>query len=89
MRHLTSEPRWQATAQGARLRGWLSGQDGQSSYECGYWLDNDEAAFEAWARGWLSQIIGQSAVDERRFHVEMFERRSPARARSARPEGER
>lgn len=88
LRQPTNEPRWQATAQGARMRGWLSGHDGQSSYECGYWLDNDAATFEAWARGWLSQIIGQSAVEERTFHVEVFERRRPTRAKTGRAAGE-
>ena len=83
------EPRWQATAEEARLRGSLVCQDRQASYECGYWLDNDAAAFEAWAREWLSGIIGQSDVAELTFNVEVFERRRRAREQTARAAGGR
>ena len=64
------EKRWQGTAAGARLQGVLSSCQGHAKFDCGYWLDDDAAAFEAWARGWLAQIIGQSAADDRTFDVE-------------------
>lgn len=70
LRRFMSERRWQGTPTGARLGGVLWSGQGHPIFDCGYWLEDDAAAFEAWARDWLAQIIGQRAVDERTFHVE-------------------
>ena len=69
---VTTESPWQGTPEGARLKGMLSDQETKLQFACGYWREDDAAAFEAWARTWLGQIIGHSPPEERTFNVEVI-----------------